>query len=142
MKDIKSTEQLQELCDDFLTSITERKNGAIEVRTGKTYANTDYGIDYIVAYSDEKRHGFIRDGEYMIKTGKERWYDSVNYWLAPSGNVYFWLNGDDCLWTEEDDLKFRFNGYKYNTNSTNNHDDIESRKLLFDLKSKLEELFK
>lgn len=123
-KYVTSSEQLQELCNAFLTSITERKNSAIKVKDYHAYSWLDVDADYIIEIFD--------DGS----------YDSVGYqvYYDHHGKCVHYFNDDTNSFAVDGRvLKIIFNGFKFVVKHDTSAEYVE---IMLNLKSKLEELFK
>lgn len=149
MKIIKTVEELEKVCNEFLVAITERKNKAVEVRRRDDSFLKRYDT-YILKYSKEKEYGFRTDLEILADTGETIYMDSVDFWYNHKGDMYFWLNNTNCFTVQSDRLIIKFNGYSYSSvdisiddyDYLNDHDYLVKRWFMIDLKLKLEELFK
>lgn len=108
MKEVKSAEQLQKLCDDFLESITLRKECAVAVEK-RDMMGFDPFIDYIVGYSTKPNLNFYVDSE-------GRYFDCVRYYhVASNGDRYYWCRGNDGFIVEDRNMEIFFNDYHYKT---------------------------
>lgn len=143
MKTIKTVEELEKLCDEFLVAITERKNKAIEVRHKKDSIYKRYDI-YILKYSEEYKSGFHTDTEHLADTGETIYMDSVEFMYNDIRNMFFWLNPTNCFVVQGDRLILEFNDYRYSTvdRYSDDHDYLAKCGVMIDLKLKLKELFK
>lgn len=146
MKNIKTVEELEKVCNEFLAAITERKNKAVEVRHREDYIFKRYDT-YVLKYSKEKEYGFHTDIELLVDTGKTIYVDSVDFMYIMYDNqndMFFWLNNKNCFAVLNDMLKIEFNGYTYSSvdSSSDDYDYLAKRGIMIDLKLKLEELFK
>lgn len=143
MKTIKTLEELEKLCDEFLVAITERKNKAIEVRHKKDSIYKRYDI-YVLKYSEEYKSGFHTDIEHLADTGETIYMDSVEFMYNDIRNMFFWLNPTNCFVVQGDRLILEFNDYRYSTvdRYSDDHDYLAKCGVMIDLKLKLKELFK
>lgn len=143
MLTIKTVEELENVCNEFLAAITERKNKAVEVRHREDSIFKRYDT-YILKYSKEKEYGFCIDLELSNDTVKTIYRDSVDFWYNNKRNMFFWINNTNCFAVQGDELKIEFNGYSYSSvyRSSDNYDYWAKRGIMIDLKLKLEELFK
>lgn len=143
MKTIKTLEELEKLCDEFLVAITERKNKAIEVRHKKDSIYKRYDI-YVLKYSEEYKSGFHIDTEHLADTGETIYMDSVEFMYNDIRNMFFWLNPTNCFVVQGDRLILEFNDYRYSTvdRYSDDHDYLAKCGVMIDLKLKLKELFK
>ncbi len=142
---IKTVEELEKVCNEFLAAITERKNKAVEVR--HEYDSLFKRHDtYVLKYSKEKEYGFHTDFEFFVDTGETIYMDSVDFWYNNKRIVFFWLNHTSCFAVQGDMLKIEFNGYRYSSayrsSDDYDYDYLAKRGIMIDLKLKLEELFK
>lgn len=143
MKIIKTVEELEKICNEFLATITERKNKAVEVRLRDGYLFKRY-YTYVLKYSKEKEYGFRTDLELLEDTGKTIYMDSVDFWYNHQKDMFFWLNNTNCFAVQGNALKIEFNGYRYFDLGDNVGDDYDywaKQGIMIDLKLKLEELF-
>lgn len=140
---IKTVEELEKVCNEFLAAITERKNKAVEVRHSDGYLFKRYDT-YVLKYSKEKEYGFRTDLELLVDTGETIYMDSVDFMYNNKRNMYFWLNNTNCFAVQGDMLKIEFNGYRYSSvdRSSDDYDYLAKRGIMIDLKLKLKELFK
>lgn len=140
---IKTVEELEKVCNEFLAVITERKNKAVEVRHREDSIFKRYDT-YILKYSKEKEYGLHTDLELLADTGETIYMDSVDFMYNHKRNMFFWLNNTNCFAVQGDELKIEFNGYRYSSvdRSSDNYDYWAKRGIMIDLKLKLEELFK
>ena len=140
---IKTVEELEKVCNEFLAAITERKNNAIEVRHREDCIFKRYDT-YVLKYSKEKEYGFCTDLEILADTGKTIYMDSVSFMYNHQKDMFFWLNNTNCFAVQGDALKIEFNGYRYFNVDGNSdyYDYLAKRGIMIDLKLKLEELFK
>ena len=140
---IKTVEELEKVCNEFLVAITERKNKAVEVRRREDSVFKRHDI-YVLKYSKEKEYGFCRDLELSNDTGKTIYRDSVDFWYTHDRKMAFWLNDKNYFVDLGDRLIIEFNGYSYSSvyRSSDNYDYWAKRGIMIDLKLKLEELFK
>lgn len=143
MKIIKTVEELEKICNEFLATITERKNKAVEVthRYDSLFKRYD---TYVLKYSKEKEYGFRTDLELLADTGETIYLDSVDFWYNHKKYMFFWLNNTNCFAVQGDALEIVFNGYRYSSvdSSSDDYDYLAKRGIMIDLKLKLEELFK
>ena len=140
---IKTVEELENVCNEFLAVITERKNKAVEVRRREDSIFKRYDT-YILKYSKEKEYDLHSDLELLADTGETIYMDSVDFMYNHKRNMFFWLNNTNCFAVQGDELKIEFNGYRYSSvdRSSDNYDYWAKRGIMMDLKLKLEELFK
>lgn len=143
MKTIKTVEELEKLCDEFLVAITERKNKAVEVRHREDSNYKRYDT-YVLKYSKENEYGFHTDIERLADIGKTIYMDSVDFMYNDIRNMLFWLNSTNCFAVQNDMLKIEFNGYSYSIADrySDDHDYLAKCGVMIDLKLKLKELFK
>lgn len=149
MKIIKTVEELEKICNEFLATITERKNKAVEVRHREDSIFKRYDT-YVLKYSKEKEYGFRTDIELLDDTGETIYMDSVDFWYNHEKYMFFWLNNTNCFADQGDALEIVFNGYRYSSvdisiddyDYLNDYDYLVKRWIMMDLKLKLEELFK
>lgn len=143
MKTIKTVEELEKLCDEFLVAITERKNKAIEVRHKKESIYKRYDI-YVLKYSEEEEYGFHTDTERLAETGETIYMDSVEFMYNDNRDMFFWLNSTNCFVVRGDLLILEFNGYRYSSayRCSDGYDYLAKCGVMTDLKLKLKELFK
>lgn len=145
---IKTVEELEKVCNEFLATITERKNNAIEVRhRGKSvFKRYDFKRfdTYFLKYSKEKEYGFRTDLELLTDIGEIIYIDSVDFMYNHKRSMFFWLNNTNFFAVKSDLLKIEFNGYRYSSvdRKSDDHDYLAKRGIMIDLKLKLEELFK
>lgn len=145
---IKTVKELENVCNEFLAVITERKNKAVEVRHREDSIFKRYDT-YILKYSKKKEYGFGIDIERLPDTGETIYIDSVDFWYNKS-NMFFWINHEDYFADLGDRLIIEFNGYRYSSvdissddyDYLNDYDYLVKRWIMIDLKLKLEELFK
>ena len=140
---IKTVKELENVCNEFLTVITERKNKAVEVRHREDSVFKRHDI-YVLKYSKKKEYGLHTDLELLADTGETIYMDSVDFMYNHKRNMFFWLNNTNCFAVQGDELKIEFNGYRYSSvdRSSDNYDYWAKRGIMIDLKLKLEELFK
>ena len=146
---IKTVEELENLCNEFLAVITERKNKAVEVRRREDSVFKRDDI-YVLKYSKKKEYGFCRDLGLSNVTGKTIYRDSVDFWYTHDRKMAFWLNNKNYFVDLGNRLIIEFNGYSYSSvdissddyDYLNDHDYLVKRGIMIDLKLKLEELFK
>lgn len=143
MKIIKTVEELEKVCNEFLVAITERKNKAVEVRLIDGYLFKRYDT-YVLKHSKEKEYGFRTDIELLADTGKTIYMDSVDFWYNHQKDMFFWLNNTNCFAVQGNALEIKFNGYRYSSvdSSSDDYDYWAKQGIMIDLKLKLEELFK
>lgn len=143
MKTIKTVEELEKVCNEFLAAITERKNKAVEVRLRNDSFLKRYDT-YVLKHSKEKEYGFRTDLELLADTGETIYMDSVDFWYNHKRNMYFWLNNTNVFAVQGDMLKIEFNGYRYSSvdRSSDDYDYLAKRGIMIDLKLKLKKLFK
>lgn len=139
-KSIESDEMLQEFCDWFLTSITERKKKAREVKD--VYTCYCKEKRYVLSSSKEDHQGFIFDLDPRTDTWK--FFDCVIYGSVICGSdcvcTYYWLNGFDRVKVnQQNEISIRVDDYEY---VSTKDDDSSKRDILLLLVSKIEELFK
>lgn len=142
---IKTVEELEKLCNEFLAAITERKNKAVEVRLrDDAIFNFKRYDTYVLKYSKEKEYGFRTDLDLLYDTGETIYIDSVDFMYNHKRDMFFWLNNTNCFAVLNDMLKIEFNGYRYSSvdRSSDDYDYLAKRGIMIDLKLKLEELFK
>ena len=133
---IESDEMLQEFCDWFLTSITERKKKAREVKDIRSCYRTE---KYYVINSSRKDHiGWV----FGLDSRTDTWMflDCVICGSDCVCNTYYWLNGHDRVKVnQQNEISIRIDDYEY---ISTDYDDPRKRNILSLLVSKLEELFK
>lgn len=138
---IESDEMLQEFCDWFLTSITERKKKAREVKeVCKRYCTGKY---YVIN-SSRKDHigwGLLFDS----RTDTWEFFDGVICGSVICGSdcvccTYYWLNNFDRVKVNrQSEISIRVGDYEYVSTEYN---DLRKRNILLLLLAKLKELFK
>lgn len=140
---IKTVEELEKVCNEFLVAITERKNKAIEVRHKKDYIFKRYDT-YVLKYSKEKKNGFHADVEHLDETGETTYMDSVGFMYNHRRYMYFWLDNTNCFAVQNNRLILEFNGYRYSIvdRYSDDYDYLAKCGVMIDLKLKLKELFK
>lgn len=146
---IKTVEELEKVCNEFLAAITERKNKAVEVRHREDSIYKRYDT-YVLKYSKENEYGFHTDIKRLADIGKIIYMDSVEFMYNDIRNMLFWLNSTNCFAVQNDMLKIEFNGYSYSSvgisiddyDYLNHYDYLVKRRIMIDLQLKLEELFK
>ena len=146
---IKTVKELEKVCNEFLAVITERKNKAVEVRHREDSVFKRNDI-YVLKYSKKKEYGFCIDLGLSNVTGKTIYMDSVDFWYTHYRKMAFWLNATNCFVDLGDRLIIEFNGYSYSSvdissddyDYLNDCDYLVKRRIMIDLKLKLEELFK
>ena len=146
---IKTVEELENVCNEFLAVITERKNKAVEVRHREDSVFKRHDI-YVLKYSKKKEYGFCIDLGLSNVTGKTIYRDSVDFWYTHDRKMAFWLNDTNYFVDLGDRLIIEFNGYSYSSvdissddyDYLNDCDYLVKRGIMIDLKLKLEELFK
>ena len=140
---IKTVEELENVCNEFLAVITERKNKAVEVRHREDSVFKRDDI-YVLKYSEKKEYGFCIDRRLSDITGKTICRDSVDFWYTHDMKMAFWLNDTNYFVDLGDRLIIEFNGYSYSSVDISNddYDYWAKRGVMIDLKLKLEELFK
>ena len=138
---IKTVEELEKVCNEFLAAITERKNKAVEVRHREDSIFKRYDT-YILKYSKEKEYGLHTDLELLADTGETIYMDSVDFMYNHKRNMFFWINNENYFADRGDGLIIEFNGYRYSSVDISNDDYLVKRWIMIHLKLKLEELFK
>ena len=135
-KSIKSDKMLQEFCDYFLSSITERKKKAREVKDVCSCYRTE---KYYVLSSSKKHHpGWFLELDSRTDTWKH--FDCVVCGSDCVCNTYYWLNGFDRVKVNQrNEISIRVNDYEY---VSTKDDNPRKRDILLLLVAKLEELFK
>lgn len=88
MLTIKTVEELENVCNEFLAAITERKNKAVEVRHREDSIFKRYDT-YVIKYSKEKEHGLHTDIELLADTGKTIYMDSVDFMYNHKSDMFF-----------------------------------------------------
>lgn len=143
MKTIKTLEELEKLCDEFLVAITERKNKAVEVRHSEDsiYKRWD---TYVLKYSKKKESGFHTDFERSVDIGETIYMDSVDFMYNHNRNMFFLLDDTNYFAVQSDRLIIGFNGYRYSSvdRNSDDYDYLAKRGIMIDLKLKLKKLFK
>lgn len=143
METIETLEELEELCNEFLATITDRKNKAIKVihREDSTYKRYD---TYVLKYSKEYEYGFHTDVKRLADTGKISYMDSVGFMYNHRRYMYFWLDNTNCFAVQNNRLILEFNGYRYSIvdRYSDDYDYLAKCGVMIDLKLKLKELFK
>ena len=138
-KSIESDEMLQEFCDYFLSSITERKKKAREVKDVCTcYCKEKY---YVINSSRKDHIGWVFELDPITDTWK--YFDCVICGSVICGSdcvcTYYWLNNFDRVKVNErNEISIRVDDYEY---VSTEYDDPRKRNMLLLLVSKLEELF-
>ena len=138
-KSIKSDKMLQEFCDYFLSSITERKKKAREVNdVCSCYCTEKY---YVINSSRKDHHGWVF--EFDSKTETWMYFDCVICGSVICGSeticTYYWLNNFDRVKVNErNEISIRVDDYEY---VSTEYDDHRKRNILLLLVSNLEELF-
>ena len=140
-KYVAGDEMLQEFCDWFLTSITERKKKAREVKDVCSCYRTE---KYYVLSSSKKHHPGLFF-ELDLRTDTYKHFDCVICGSVICGSdcvcTYYWLNGYDRVKVnQQNEISIRVNDYEYV--NTEYDDEFRKRNILLLLLSKLEELFK
>lgn len=135
-KSIESDKMLQEFCDWFLTSITERKKKAREVKdVCKCYRAEKR---YVINSSRKDHIGWVLD----LDSSTDTWMfiDCVICGSDCVCNTYYWLNGFDRVKVnQQNEISIRIDDYEY---VSTEDDDSHKRDILLLLVAKLEELFK
>ena len=136
---IESDKMLQEFCDWFLSSITERKKKAREVKDVCTcYCKEKY---YVINSSRKDHIGWVFELDPITDTWK--YFDCVICGSVICGSdcvcTYYWLNGYDRVKiNQQNEISIRIDDYEY---VSTEYDDPRKRNMLLLLVSKLEELF-
>lgn len=138
-KSIKSDKMLQEFCDYFLSSITERKKKAREVNDVCSCYRTE---KYYVLSSSKKHHpGWFF--ELDLRTDTYKHFDCVVCGSVICGSeticTYYWLNNFDRVKVnQQNEISIRVDDYEYVSTEYN---DPDKRNILLLLLAKLQTLF-
>ena len=125
-KYVKSSEQLQELCNAFLTSITERMNNVIKVEYDNESFIDIFNVDYIIVDNSDNDEPNDCVG----------FYTSYNKY---GHSDYYWNDSNSCFWVNGRVMKIVFNDYAYAVKHNSPKECVE---IMLNLKSELEKLFK
>ena len=136
---IKSDKMLQVLCDSFLSSITERKKKAREVKDiSSCYRTEKY---YVLSSSEKHRPGWFF--ELDLRTDTYKHFDCVVCGSVICGSeticTYYWLNNFDRVKVnQQNEISIRVDDYEYVSTEYN---DPSKRNILLLLLAKLQTLF-